>query len=78
MQVKEARSIGDDRVLARVHITGAGRDARAAWASKATSTSAPGSGMGDSSGRRITLTAKGALHALGLSGDALEAAGLRE
>jgi hypothetical protein len=76
MQVKDARATGDDRVLTHVHITGAGRT----------------SGLGLESdvyvcswlrhGRFIRqedhLTAKGALRALGLSADALEAAGLGE
>ena len=74
--VKDARAIGDDRVL--VHGHSRQRDARAAWRWKATSTTASGSGMDDSSGVEDHLTAKGALHALGLSGETLEAAGLRE
>jgi len=76
MQVKDAWAIGDDRVLAQVHITGAGRTS--------------GLGLEDDvyvcswlrHGRFIRqedhLTAKGALRALGLSGHALEAAGLQE
>jgi hypothetical protein len=53
------------------------REARAAWRLKARPTIAAGSGMDDSSGSRTTF-AKGALHALGFTGETLEAAGLRE
>ncbi len=76
MHVRDATAIADDRVLAHVHIRGEGR--------------ASGVVMeGDvyfcfwlRHGRFIRgedhLTEKGALQALGLSGETLEAAGLRE
>jgi hypothetical protein len=74
--VEEARAIGDDRVFAHGHVWAEGRASRAVVG-------------GDlyhcfwlRHGRFIRvedhLTARGALHALGLGGDALEAAGLRE
>jgi hypothetical protein len=74
--VKNATAIGDDRVLVHAHLEAEGRASRMALA-------------GDvyycfwlRHGRFIRqedhLTAKGALHALGLSGETLEAAGLRE
>jgi ketosteroid isomerase-like protein len=74
--IKDARAIGDDRVLVHAHISAEGRTSGVAL-------------EGDlyhccwlRHGRFIRvedhLTAKGALHALGLSGEALEAAGLRE
>jgi hypothetical protein len=76
LRVKDARAIGDDRVLAHVHVRAAGRASGLAV-------------EGDTymrfwlrHGRFIRvedhMTAKGALHALGLSGETLEAAGLRE
>jgi SnoaL-like domain len=50
--VKDARAIGDDRVL--VHAQRRQRDAGAAWRWRATSTTPAGSGMEGSSGARIT------------------------
>jgi SnoaL-like domain len=74
--VEDARAIGDDRVLVRARISAEGTASGVAlegeifhcfWLRH---------------GRFIRvedhLTAKGALHALGLSGEALEAAGLSE
>jgi hypothetical protein len=49
--VKDARAIGDDRVFVRARMWAEG--ARAAQPGKASSTSAAGSGMDDSSGSRI-------------------------
>jgi SnoaL-like domain len=74
--VKEARGIGDDRVLVHTHV----------WAKGHTSGAAVEGDVYNCfwlrHGRIIRaedhLTAKGALHALGLSGETLEAAGLRE
>jgi hypothetical protein len=74
--VKDARAVGDDRVLVHGHLQAEGRLSGLAM-------------EGDlyhccwlRHGRLIRvedhLTAKGALHALGLSGEALEAVGLRE
>ena len=74
--VHDARAIGDDRVLVHGHVSAEGHTSGVAL-------------EGDiyhcfwlRHGRfirlEIHLTAKGALHALGLSGDTLEAAGLRE
>ena len=74
--VKDARAVGDDRVLVHGHLQAEGRLSGLAM-------------VGDlyhccwlRHGRLIRvedhLTAKGALHALGLSGDALEAVGLSE
>jgi SnoaL-like domain len=74
--VADARAIGDDRVLVHGRVSAEGRTSGVAL-------------EGDlyhcfwlRHGRFIRvedhLTAKGALHALGLSGDALEAAGLQE
>jgi hypothetical protein len=74
--IKDAKAIGDDRVLVHGAIRPEGRASRVAL-------------EGDTyhclwvrHGRFIRaedhLTAKGALHALGLSGEALEAAGLLE
>ena len=74
--VKDARAIADDRVLVRARISAEGTASGVAL-------------EGDiyhcfwlRHGRFIRvedhLTAKGALHALGLSGEALEAAGLSE
>jgi hypothetical protein len=76
MVVAEARAIGDDRVLAQARISAEGTASGVAL-------------EGDlylcfwlRHGRFIRsedhLTARGALHALGLSADALEAAGLLE
>jgi hypothetical protein len=74
--IKDMRAIGDDRVLVHTHVRAEGGTS--------------GAGVeGDvyqcfwlRHGRFIReedhLTAKGALHALGLSGETLEAAGLRE
>jgi len=74
--IEEARAIGDDRVFAHGHVLAEGRASGAVV-------------EGDlyhcfwlRHGRFIRvedhLTARGALHALGISGDALEAAGLPE
>ena len=74
--ITDARAIGDDRVLVQARISAKGHASGAAL-------------EGDiyhcfwlRHGRFIRvedhLTAKGALHALGLSGETLEAAGLRE
>jgi SnoaL-like domain len=74
--VKDARAIGDDRVFAHGEIHAAGRASGVAL-------------EGDTyhccwlrHGRFLRvedhLTAKGALHALGFTGETLEAAGLRE
>jgi SnoaL-like domain len=76
MHVKDAWAIADDRVLAHVHIRGTGRTSGVALG-------------GDAylcfwlrHGRFIRaedhLTEKGALHALGMSGETLEAARLRD
>ena len=76
LAVEDARAIADDRVLARVRISAEGTASGAAL-------------EGDlyhcfwlRHGRFIRvedhLTENGALHALGLNGEALEAAGLRE
>ena len=76
VRVKDATAVGDDRVLAHTHV----------WAEGVTSGAAVDGEVYHCSwlrhGRFIRvedhLTEKGALHALGLSGEALEAAGLSE
>jgi SnoaL-like domain len=74
--VKDARAIGDDRVLVHTHVRAEGGTSGAAVEGDVYSC------FWLRHGRFIRvedhLTAKGALHAIGLSGETLEAAGLRE
>ena len=74
--VKEARAIGDDRVVAHMHVSAQGRT------SGATTEGDVYSCFWLRHRRFIRvedhLTAKGALHALGLRADTLKAAGLSE
>jgi hypothetical protein len=74
--VKEVRGIGDDRVLVRTHVRAEGDASGAAVEGEVCNC------FWVRHGRFLRaedhLTAKGALHALGLSGETLEAARLQE